>query len=207
MSGETPRVLQTAGGSDRPDWPSMESAIRQLAVNYALGTDAIGRDAPETGRALYQQTFTADADISIAGNPDTQRTGPDEWVGFVEGTFRGAGHVATQHLIGSVNIVPGEGGESAEMSTYMHASHLAVRWRDDKPPASVRGAADLHRRSSGGTHGRRLAHRQAHLFVISTLGFNPVLQPGRARGGPRRRLVGRSRRPAPSHVPNGDASG
>ncbi len=124
MSDETPRVLQTAGGSDRPDWPSMESAIRQLAVNYALGTDAIGRDEPEPGRALYQQTFTADADISIAGNPDTQRTGPDEWVGFVEGTFRGAGHVATQHLIGSVNIVPGEGGESAEMSTYMHASHL-----------------------------------------------------------------------------------
>ena len=124
MSDETPHVLQTAGGSDRPDWPSMESAIRQLAVNYALGTDAIGRDAPETGRALYQQTFTADADISIAGNPDTQRTGPDEWVGFVEGTFRGAGHVATQHLIGSVNIVPGTDGESAEMSTYMHASHL-----------------------------------------------------------------------------------
>ena len=124
MSDETPRVLQTAGGSDRPDWPSMESAIRQLAVNYALGTDAIGRDEPETGRALYQQTFTADADISIAGNPDTQRTGPDEWVGFVEGTFRGAGHVATQHLIGSVNIVPGADGESAEMSTYMHASHL-----------------------------------------------------------------------------------
>ena len=124
MSDETPRVLQTAGGSDRPDWPSMESAIRQLAVNYALGTDAIGRDEPETGRALYQQTFTADADISIAGNPETQRTGPDEWVGFVEGTFRGAGHVATQHLIGSVNIVPGTDGESAEMSTYMHASHL-----------------------------------------------------------------------------------
>ena len=124
MSDETPRVLQTAGGSDRPDWPSMESAIRQLAVNYALGTDAIGRDEPETGRALYQQTFTADADISIAGNPDTQRTGPDEWVGFVEGTFRGAGHIATQHLIGSVNIVPGADGESAEMSTYMHASHL-----------------------------------------------------------------------------------
>ncbi len=124
MSDETPRVLQTAGGSDRPDWPAVESAIRQLAVNYALGTDAIGRDEPETGRALYQQTFLPDADISIAGNPETQRTGPDEWVGFVEGTFRGAGHVATQHLIGSVNIVPGEDGESAEMSTYMHASHL-----------------------------------------------------------------------------------
>lgn len=124
MSDETPRVLQTAGGSDRPDWPAVESAIRQLAVNYALGTDAIGRDEPETGRALYQQTFLPDADISIAGNPETQRTGPDEWVGFVEGTFRVAGHVATQHLIGSVNIVPGEDGESAEMSTYMHASHL-----------------------------------------------------------------------------------
>lgn len=124
MSDETPRVLGIAGGSDLPDWPAMESAIRQLAVNYALGTDAIGRDEPETGRALYQQTFTADADISIAGNADTQRTGPDEWVGFVEGTFRGAGHVATQHLIGSANIVPSDDGESAEMSTYMHASHL-----------------------------------------------------------------------------------
>ncbi len=125
MSGETPRVLQTAGGSDRPDWPAMESAIRQLAVNYALGTDAIGRDEPETGRALYQQTFTPDAAISIAGAADTRRTGPDAWVEFVEGTFRGAGHVATQHLIGSVNIVPAEDGERAEMSTYMHASHLS----------------------------------------------------------------------------------
>lgn len=123
MSDETPRVLGTPGGSDRPDWPATESAIRQLAVNYALGTDAIGRDEPETGRALYHQTFTPDADISIAGSADTQRTGPDEWVGFVEGTFRGAGHVATQHLIGSTNIVPSEDGESAEMSTYMHATH------------------------------------------------------------------------------------
>ena len=78
MSDETPRVLHTAGGSDRPDWPAMESAIRQLAVNYALGTDAIGRDEPEAGRALFHQTFTPKADISISGNPDTQRTGPDE---------------------------------------------------------------------------------------------------------------------------------
>lgn len=124
MSDETPRVLQMAGGSDRADWPAIESAVRQLATNYALGTDAIGRDEPEVGRALYHQTFTPDADISISGNPDTQRTGPDEWVGFVEGTFRGMGHIATQHLIGSVNIVPGEDGESADMSTYMHASHL-----------------------------------------------------------------------------------
>ena len=53
-----PRVLQKAGGSDRPDWPAIESAIRQLAVNYALGTDAIGRCEAETGRALYRQTFT-----------------------------------------------------------------------------------------------------------------------------------------------------
>ena len=124
MSDETRRVLGTAGGSDRPDWPATESAIRQLAVNYALGTDAIGRDERETGRALYHQTFTPDADISIAGALDTQRTGPDEWVGFVEDNFRGAGHIATQHLIGSTNIVPSEDGESAEMSTYMHASHL-----------------------------------------------------------------------------------
>ena len=42
----------------------------------------------------------------------------------MEGTFRGLGHIATQHLIGSVNIVPSEDGESADMSTYMHASHL-----------------------------------------------------------------------------------
>ena len=127
MSGETPRILQRAGGSDRPDWPARESAIRQLAVNYALGTDAIGRDEAETGRALYRQTFTADAEISIAGAAETRRTGPEEWAEFVEGTFRGAGHVATQHLIGSVNIAPaGDDGERAEMSTYMHASHLGA---------------------------------------------------------------------------------
>ena len=125
MSDETPRTLRTAGGSDRPGWPATESAIRQLAVNYALGTDAIGRDDTETGRGLYRQTFTPDADISIAGSPGTQRSGPDEWAAFVEGTFRGAGHVQTQHLIGSVNVVPDEDGARAEMSTYMHASHLS----------------------------------------------------------------------------------
>ncbi len=124
MSDATPRALRMAGGSDHPDWPATESAIRQLAVNYALGTDAIGRDDPETGRALYHRTFTPDADIAIAGSAETRRRGPDEWAAFVEDTFRTAGHVRTQHLIGSVNIVPDEDSASAEMSTYMHASHL-----------------------------------------------------------------------------------
>ena len=124
MPEETPRPLRTAGGSDRPDWPAVESAVRQLAVNYALGTDAIGRDEPETGLALYRRTFTPDAAISIAGNPETRRTGPEEWAAFVEGTFRGAGHVRTQHLIGTVNVVPGADDSRADMSTYMHASHF-----------------------------------------------------------------------------------
>ena len=85
MSDETPRVLQTAGGSNRPDWPAMESAVRQLATNYALGTDAIGRDEPEVGRALYHQTFTPDADISINGNRTpsgrVQTSGLSSWKG------------------------------------------------------------------------------------------------------------------------------
>ena len=121
-----PRVLQTAGGSDRPDWPAIESAVRQLAVNYALGTDAIGRSEPETGRDLYRRTFTTDADISIAGSEDTRRRGPDEWVEFVEGTFRARDDQQTQHLIGSINVVlndHGSGALTADMSSYMHASH------------------------------------------------------------------------------------
>lgn len=124
MPEEPPRQPRTAGGSDRPDWPAVESAVRQLAVNYALGTDAFGRDDAEAGLALYRRTFTPDADISIAGNADTRRTGPEEWAAFVEGTFRGAGHVRTQHLVGTVNVIPGADAAHAEMSTYMHASHL-----------------------------------------------------------------------------------
>ena len=126
MSDETPRVLQTAGGSDRPDWPAMESAIRQLATNYALGTDAIGRDEPEVGRALYHQTFTPDADISIAGQPGHAADGSGR-VGWVRGgdVPRSMGHVghAAPDRERSTSC-RARTAKSAEMSTYMHATHL-----------------------------------------------------------------------------------
>jgi hypothetical protein len=116
-----PRI--TPGGTDRPDWPLIESQVRQLAVNYTLGTDAIGRGDVATGLALYRRTFTPDAEIEVAGAPTTRRVGPGAWSGFVNDTFRGRNEIRTQHLVGSINIVP-SGEDTAEMSSYMHAAHL-----------------------------------------------------------------------------------
>ena len=116
--------LQTPGGSDRPDWPQIESAIRQLATNYTHGTDALARGERATGERFYAATFTPDAEISVAGSDASRRIGPAGWVEFVEGTFQSRDERRTQHLVGSVNIVLAEDALSAEMSSYMHAAHM-----------------------------------------------------------------------------------
>jgi hypothetical protein len=120
---ETPDPRITPGGSDRPDWPQVEAAVRQLAVNYTLGTDAIGRGEVETGLAIYRRTFTPEAEIAVNGAPATRRVGPEAWAWFVEDTFRGRDDRRTQHLVGSINVVD-SGEATAEMASYMHAAHV-----------------------------------------------------------------------------------
>ena len=122
LESEVP--LTTPGGSDRPDWPQIESAIRQLAVNYTHGTDAIARGDRATGERFYRATFTPQAEVMVAGNEASRRTGAEGWAGFVEGTFRARDERRTQHLVGSVNIVLAEDGLSADMSSYIHAAHV-----------------------------------------------------------------------------------
>ena len=122
LNAEIP--LCTPGGSDHPDWPRIESAIRQLATNYTHGTDAMARGERETALRFYNATFTPDAQVMVAGAESTRRTGPDAWADFVENTFRTRDEHRTQHLVGSINIVLAEDAQSAEMSSYMHAAHV-----------------------------------------------------------------------------------
>ena len=98
--------------------------IRKLTICYAHGTDAIGRGDLEAGKALYQACFTKDAAIS-AFFPDGQgekRTGPEAWADFVLSVFKNAGYTVTQHLLGTIDVEVK--GETAIMSSYLHATHV-----------------------------------------------------------------------------------
>ena len=98
--------------------------IRKLTICYAHGTDAIGRGDLEAGKALYQACFTKDAAIA-AFFPDgrgEKRTGPEAWADFVLSVFKNAGYTVTQHLLGTIDIEVK--GETATMSTYLHATHV-----------------------------------------------------------------------------------
>lgn len=103
-----------------------ESRIRRLAVTYALGTDAIGRNDKPTGLAYYNETFTSDAHIMVDGSPTTLRIGPSAWADFVDGVFRSSGYDKTQHLMGTIDVTfPGgkHDADEAQMSSYLHATH------------------------------------------------------------------------------------
>ncbi|MCP6758556.1 MAG: nuclear transport factor 2 family protein [Fischerella sp. CENA71] len=54
------------------------------------------------------------------GNSKT-RIGTDPWADFVYSVFQGNGYMATQHLIGTVNIQVQ--GNNATMSSYLHTTH------------------------------------------------------------------------------------
>lgn len=100
-----------------------EAATRQLAVNYALATDALGRGEQEYGRALYQRTFTPDAQIKAGSSPTC--TGPDAWADYVTRALSAS--TATQHLIGTINVnfdpTPDGRARTGTMTTYLCASH------------------------------------------------------------------------------------
>ena len=101
------------------------AAIYQLKVNYAVGTDLIASGDVDAGRALYRITFTANAAVSGGfdrNNPDFLAYGPDELAQSV--AQQTATALATQHLLGTVNIVP-TGHKSANLTVYVQATVLA----------------------------------------------------------------------------------
>ncbi len=107
-----------------------EELIQQLALQYALGTDAIGRGDVQQGKELYGACFTPDAVISMffpnptndfSGQPDETRTGPAAWAEFVDSVFRTRQYNSTQHLIGTFQIHVH--GNTAIMTSYLHATH------------------------------------------------------------------------------------
>ncbi len=104
--------------------PNAESEIEKLTVCYALGTDAIGGGDILSGKNIYQNCFTPDATITAIfpdGVTIETRIGTNDWADFVAAVFQGNGYVATQHLIGTINIAIN--GNTAKMSSYLHATH------------------------------------------------------------------------------------
>lgn len=103
-----------------------ESAIRQLSINYALGTDAIAVGDVDAATALYGATFTPDAQIGAGFDPSSPSlvaNGPTEWADVVIEAFRP--YTATQHLLGTINIVHDPTTANvARMTTYLHATHV-----------------------------------------------------------------------------------
>ncbi|MBD2214723.1 nuclear transport factor 2 family protein [Calothrix sp. FACHB-156] len=119
-------VLVLLGGTFQFAFASQPNAqldIEKLTVCYALGTDAIGRGDLQGGKNIYPDCFTPNATITaVFPNGDTQTyIGTNAWADFVYAVFQGNGYVATQHLIGTINI--NVNGNNATMTSYLHATH------------------------------------------------------------------------------------
>lgn len=106
-----------------------EAKIHRLAIGYALGTDEIGNSKLAQGKEIYATCFTHDAEVTVYfpgtdpnGPPSSSTIGPNAWADFVNSVFRQNGYVATQHLIGSIQVTLN--GETATMSSYLHATHV-----------------------------------------------------------------------------------
>jgi hypothetical protein len=69
--------------------------IRQLTVNYAIATDTIAGGDKPGGLAIYQRTFTPDAEIQVAGNPGSLTIGPVAWADFVEAALAAYASLST----------------------------------------------------------------------------------------------------------------
>jgi hypothetical protein len=124
IAGVAPSRAASAQPNDRIE-------IEQLANCYAHGTDAIGRNDLQKGKDIYAGCFTSDAVISVyfpasnlAGNPspDVSLVGTEAWADFVDSVFRTNGYIATQHLMGTIDI--SVHGTTATMSSYLHATHV-----------------------------------------------------------------------------------
>ncbi|MCW5314456.1 nuclear transport factor 2 family protein [Nostoc sp. KVJ3] len=97
--------------------------IQQLTSCYSLGTDAIGRGNLPEGKNIYRDCFTQNAILTAIFPDGTTQTsyGTDAWADFVNSVFRGNGYTATQHLMGTINILFKNG--KVTMSSYLHATH------------------------------------------------------------------------------------
>ena len=101
--------------------------IRQLTVNYAKATDALGTgdaDRMAVGKELYRNTFASDAKVN-AGDSEVF-IGPDAWADYVGEAL--AAFSSTQHLVGTIDVKLGEsidGGpaDTGTMTTYLSATH------------------------------------------------------------------------------------
>jgi hypothetical protein len=130
---------------------SAQDQVEDLAVCYAMGTDAIGRAVNAIGEqpldstlnladpdfaeglAHYRRCFDAsfsftlafdDVDALTVPDPDTRTRNTDaalEWANFVNNAFRGSGYRNTQHHMGS--IYSEVHGSAAKMQSYLIATH------------------------------------------------------------------------------------
>jgi hypothetical protein len=122
----------SANGSTQKRRSSLSPAdlaeIYQLKVHYAFGTDLIAEGEFDAGLELYRAVFSDDAEVSagFAGAPPLFTvTGPDALAAAVRDAT--AGSIASQHLIGSVDIVGGDGrgrSKTAEIKAYVQATSL-----------------------------------------------------------------------------------
>lgn len=106
-----------------------EMEIAKLPLCYARGTDAIGRGDVAQGKSIYNHCFTNNAELSVYfpgtpfnGPPSYVTNGTDSWGDFVSATFTGNGYVATQHLMGNIEVHQ-DSPTHATMTSYLSATH------------------------------------------------------------------------------------
>lgn len=129
-------VASPASAGRNPVDTTAEVAIRQLAVDYAIGTDAIAVGDLDTALARYRRAFSPDATIAAGWDsaaPALSATGPDAWAQIVQNAF--VPHLATQHLLGSIDVTL-DGRSAATMSSYLEATHV---YRDQPNLLIVKG--------------------------------------------------------------------
>lgn len=102
-----------------------EADIRQLSINYALGTDSISAGNKPRALEFYGRTFSDDAPITAGFDPAAPAlvaNGPAAWADVVVTAFQP--YSATQHLLGTINVDFGGRHGPVTMSTYLHATHV-----------------------------------------------------------------------------------
>ncbi len=104
-------------------------AINNLKANYAYGSDALAAGNEDEGRARYRAVFTSNAHVTSL--PAIDAYGPEDLADQVLAIVGGA--AATQHLLGTIEIVPleperGRGGSRAQaaITAYAQATIIAT---------------------------------------------------------------------------------
>lgn len=133
MVAGTAAVLLPSGSASAGGWHSLqdEADIRQLSINYALGTDSISAGNKPKALEYYGRTFSADALITAGFDPAAPAlvaNGPQAWADVVEKAFQP--YSATQHLLGTINVDFDQLRGSAMMTTYLHATHVVTANKD-----------------------------------------------------------------------------